>query len=427
MTALNTQLTINLTESDSKNTVSVSYRPSEFQACNYSTNTKSLDSVLTLGTNTNPLHNRLSRLNTLLTSQVNIYDNLISRGITNINPELIKKKLTVSKLLNSVPKQLLEQVISLLISTFIKNDDFYDFSLGMLDFVSDKIKTDLNGDFTKIKRRINDSWNVGVLIESVNGYSFQSKTSSFTFKDNYNFSICDIGGVDNVTKEISSMFSSSIKPYTDIYMEKIITDAFRTINSHNSSHYGIHNQLENLAWNLFQEDGTKRYTDLDLDSKFYTDIYSQFDVLTSIFNEEFSESFMFYSHPSSAILTRQVTISDEVLSQSKKIDYKNFITYHNTYYYKFLELTKKGLVVPLFATGSEIQKLIIRIKRYFSVLKLGETIISKILEQKSSLTSFEQVISTLETGINELIDVVCLKYQDNIDVADVDIVLDVKL
>jgi hypothetical protein len=420
MTALNTQLTINLTESSSKNIVSVSYRPSEFQGYNYSTNTKSLDSILALGTNTNPLHNLLSRLNILLSSQVNIHDNLVLRGMGNLKPELLTKKLTVSKLLNSVPNQLLEKVVSLLTNTLIKNDDFYDFSLGMLDFVSDKIKTDLNGDFTKIKRRINDSWSVNVLIESVNGYSFQSKTSSFTFKDNYGFSISDIGGINNVTTEISSMFSSSIRPYTDIYMEKIVTDTFRAMNSHNQSHYRIHNQIEHLAWNLFQENGANRHiysdSDLDHDSKYYTDIYTQFDVLTTMFNENFSESFM--PHPSSfsTNLSRQVTVSDDVQQQLKKIDYKNFATYHNTHYYKFLESTKNGLVTSPFVSVSEIHDLILRTKRYFSVLKLGKTIFTKMIEQKSSLTTFETVIDTLETTINTLIDAVCLRYQLDTDI-----------
>jgi hypothetical protein len=425
MSSLNTQLTINLTQSDSKNTMSISYRPSEFQAFNFSANAKSLDSILALGTNTNPLHSLLSRLNTLLISQVNIHDNLALRGVAKIKPELLTKKLTVSKLLNSVPSQLLEQVVSLLTNTFIKNDYFYDFSLGMLDFVSDKIKTDLNGDFTKIKRRINDekdSWSVNVLIESVNGYSFQSKTSSFTFKDNYQFAIDDIGGIDNVTKEISSMFSSSIRPYTDIYMEKIVTDAFRAINSHNQSHYRIYNQIEHLAWNLFQEDGAKRlvYLDSDLehDSEYYADIYTQFDVLTRMFNEKFSESLMPYPLTStfSTTISRQVTVSDDVQPQLRKIDYKNFATYHNTHYYKFLELTKKGIVTPPFATVSDIHNLIHRTKRYFSVLKIGDTSFTKMLEEKSSLTTFENVVATLETAINTLIDAVCLRYQYNTDI-----------
>ena len=416
MAVANTQITINLTEPISKNTVSISYKPSEFQAWNYSTNVKNLDWVLALGTNTNPLHNLLSRLNTLLTSNVNIHDHLISQGITNVKPELATKKLTVGKLLNSLPYKKLEQVISLLTNLFVKDDGFYDFSLGMLDNVSEKIKIDLNGDFARIKRRIDDNWYTTILIESVNGYGYQSKTSSFSFKDNYAFTICNIGGVDNVTKTISSMCSSSIRPYTDIYMEKIVSDAFRTIHLHYESSLGIHNQIEKLAWNLFQEDGSKRYKDLvlirALDSEL--DIYSQFDELLTIFNDSLiGTSYFFPPGLPKRQITAAVSASDDMLSRAVKIDYKNFNTYHNTHYHNFLELKKKGVVTPPFQTLDEIHELIARTKRYFSVFKLGETSITKMLEQKDSITSFESVVLTLETVVSGLINDVCLLYQED--------------
>jgi hypothetical protein len=413
MAALNTQLTINFTEPSSKNAVSVSYKPSEFQAWNYSTNAKGLDSVLTLGTKTNVLHGQLSKLNTLLTSQVNIHEHLASQGVQNVKPELAAKKLIVSKLLNSLPSQKLEQVISLLTSLFIKDDNFYDFSLGMLDVVSEKIKTDLNGDFARIKRRIDDSWYTTILIESVNGYSYQaqSKTSSFSFKDNYAFTICDVGGVNNVTKTISSMFGSSIKPYTDIFMEKIVSDAFRTIHSYGETPYGIHNQIEKLAWNLFQEDGSKRHLDSE------PDIYSQFDEIVAIINEGLVGASYFCPPPFSGLPKRQITAavsaSDDVLPRTTKINYKDFSTYHNTYYYNFLELKKKGIVTPSFQTLSEIRESIIRTKRYFSVFTLGGTSITKMLEQKESMTTFENVVSALETVVSEIVNAVCLLYQED--------------
>ena len=62
MSELSTQLTIKLTDVTCKNTVSISYRPSEVQALNYSTNTKSLDSVLSLGTKTTELHGQKHQL-----------------------------------------------------------------------------------------------------------------------------------------------------------------------------------------------------------------------------------------------------------------------------------------------------------------------------------------------------------------------------
>lgn len=415
MAALNTQLTINFTEPVSKNTVSVSYKPSEFQAWNYSANIKSLDGVLALGTKTNILHGLLSRLNTLLTSQVNIHEYLISQGISNVKPELATKKITVGKLLNSLPFQKLEQVISLLTSLFVKDDDFYDFSLGMLDGVSEKIKTDLNGDFARIKRRIDDSWSTSIIIESVNGYSYQSKTSSFSFKDNYAFTICNIGGVDNITTVISSMFRSSIRPYTDIYMEKVVSDAFKAIHSYGETPYGIHNQIEKLAWNLFQEDGTRRHLDLDSDSD--SDIYSQFDEMVAMINESITETSYFCPPPFSGLPKRQLTAaisaSDDIIPRHTKIDYKNFSTYHNTHYYQFLELKKKGVFIPPFQTVSEIRELIVRTKRYFSVFALGEISITKMLEQKESLITFENIVSSLETVVHGLVNDVCLLYQED--------------
>jgi len=410
MAALNTQLTINFAEPVSKNVVSVSYKPSEFQAWNYSTNTKGLDSVLTLGTNKNVLHILLSKLNALLASQVNIHENLTLRGVQNVKPELAAKKLTVSKLLNSIPSQKLDQVISLLTNLFIKDDNFYDFSLGMLGVVTEKIKTDLNVDFARIKRRIDDNWHTTILIESINGYSYQTKTSSFSFKDNYAFTICDVGGVDNVTKAISSMFRSSIKPYTDIFMEKIVSDAFRSIHSYGETPYGIHNQIEKLAWNLFQEDGNKRHLDSD------SDVYSQFDEIIAMINEGLVDT-SYFCLPVAGLPKRQITAavsaSDDVLPRVTKINYKDFSTYHNTHYYTFLELKKKGIVIPPFQTLSEIQESIIRTKRYFSVFTLGGTSITKMLEQKESLTTFESAVSALETVVSDLVNAVCLLYQED--------------
>jgi len=406
--ALNTHLTIRLTEMGSKNEVTVSYKPSEFQATTYGAHSKSLASVLSLGTVMCPLHNTLSRLNTLLTSQVNIHDHLVSRGLSP-KAELVDKKLTVSKLLNSLPYQKMSQVINMLISTFVKETDFYDFSLGMLKVVSNKIKTELDGDFVKIKRRINDAWSAHVTIESVEGYSYHSKISSFSFKDHYGFKICDVGGVDEVTNKISEMFSSSIKPYTDIYMEKIIGESFRTIQTHYETSHGIHSQIEKLAWELFTESGTKRHP--------VSSIYTHFDELVTMFRENFVDTSLFslpapFAYPKRQI-TAAVSASDEVLSSSSKFNYKDFSTYHNTHHYNFLELIKKGLPLPHFMTEVEISLSIARTKRYFSVFRLGEATIATVLEQKNTLTTFESIVVALESSVNSLIDAVCLLYNED--------------
>ena len=410
MTTLNTHLTLNLTEHGTKNIVTVLYKPTEFQAANYGDQDKSLALILALGTKSCHLYKILMRLNTLLTSQVNIYDHLIfvSHGLLSVKPELVDKKLTVSKLLNSLPHQQMNQIITFLINTFVKESEFYDFSLGMLDVVSNKIKNDLDGDFIKIKRRINDSWSVGVTVESVDSYFYHSKISSFSFKDNYGFNICDAGGVETVTKKVSQMFSSSIKPYTDIFMEKIVNDSFKSIQTHYDTSRTIHNQLEKIAWELFTEDGNKRHSDPVM--------YSQFDELTTMFSKNFSET-SFHCPPSFVIPKRQVTaaisVSDNIHSTFCEFDYADFSTYQNTHHYNFVSLKKKGLPTPHFMTENEIIVSIARTKRYFAVYKLGEASVISVLKQKETFSTFESVVIALELAVNSLVDAVCLLYNED--------------
>lgn len=408
MTALNTHLTINLSEEYSTNSVSVSYKPSEFQASSYGSRDKGIDSMLVLGTKSCRLHESLSKLNSLLASQVNIYEHLGKQGLTSVKTELINKKLSVSKLLNSLSYQKLNQIITLLTNSFVKNEDFYDFSLGMISVVSDKIKTELNEDFTKIKRRIDDSWSTNVSIESIDGYSYHSKVSSFSFKDSYKFKICDVGGVDNLTKTISEMFGSSIKPYADIYMEKIAHDSFKSIQIHYETSHNIYSQIERIVWELYMEDGTKRHSN--------SAMYEQFDELVTMYGEKFTES-SFHFPPTFGLVKRQVTaavsFADNMLSNFTKPDYKDFSSYHNAHYYNFLELQKKGLPVPRFMAENEIMLSIARTKRYFSVFTLCEASITSFLEHKDSLTNFESIVVALESTLDNLIDAICLLYNED--------------
>lgn len=406
--SLNTQLTIKLTNPSGESTITVSYKPSGVQATDYLSSTKTLDSLLNLGTETSELYSQLSTLNTLLKSKVIIHDYLVSQGVNteDVSADLNTKMLTVSKLLNSLPQIKLSQVITLLTNSFVKESNFYDFSLGLLEVVGKKIKSELNDDFTKIKRRIDPSWKVNVLIESVNSSTYQ-KTSSFSFKDNYEFVICDIGGVENITYTISTMFISSIKPYVDIYMEKIVTDALRSLHGQHESPYGIHNQIEKLAWNLFNEDGSNRHEELTA--------YSQFDDLVKSYEEKFSDASLYrplhntYPHRQ---VTAAVSMSDDARPKSSKLDYKNFGTYHNSYHYNYMELKKKELPTPPFLTLEEIKESIHRTKRYFTIYKLGEDAISKLLELKD-LENFSLVVSALKVTINELMDAVCLLYKED--------------
>jgi len=405
MSSLNTQLTINLSQLGSTNTVSVSYKPGEVQATAYSPTVKTLNSLLGMGTKTNPLHAELSKLNNLFTTQVNIQEHLVAQGVQSedIKPELTTKKVSVIKLLSSMPSSKQYQLVSILTNTFIKEPEFYNFSIGLLDVVGEKIKSELAGDFTKINRRIDDSWKVQVSIESINTHSYH-KTSSFSFKDNYEFLISDIGGTDSITKTISTMFGSSIKPYADIYMEKIVTEAFRVFGGTHESPYGIYNQIEKLAWNLFCEDGSKRHTE--------PTVYSQFDELVQTFEITFPDN-IFYRPVPQRQVTAAISMTDDAHPRTGNLDYKNFGTYHNSYHYKHLELKKKDLPIPPFMTLDEIQESIHRTKRYFTVYKLGDETITKFLEQKDSLNDFPTVVSVLQTAIDELVSAVCMIYKED--------------
>ena len=407
MTALNTHLTINLSEEYKNNSVSVSYKPSEFQASTYGSRDKGIDSMLVLGTKSCPLHESLSKLNSLLASQVNIYEHLGKQGLTSVKTELINKKLSVSKLLNSLSYQKLNQIITLLTNSFIKDNDFYDFSLGMLNVVTDKIKTELDEDFIKIKRRIDDYWSANVTIESIEGYSYHGKISSFSFKDNYKIKICDVG-VDKLTEIISEMFGCSIKPYTDIYMEKIAHDSFKSIQIHYETSQNIWQQIERIVWELYMEDGSKRHSD--------SAMYEQLDELVKMYEEKLSESSLHFPQTYGLVkrqVTAAVSFADNKLSNFTKPDYTDFSSYQNAYHYNFLELQKKGLPLPRFMTENEIMVSIARTKRYFSVFRLCETSIASFLEHKDSLTNFESIVVALESSLDNLIDAICLLYNED--------------
>lgn len=146
-------LGVKLTDGD--NTISLNYEPGEFQYSHQ--HTKDIEHVLSMGSKITPLYESLYRLNELLTTEHNIYDYLVAKGMTDVNPSLKLKKLGVSRLFNSISALKLEELTTLLSNIFIKESSFYDFSLGMLDIVNQNIKKGLDYDFVKINRRINKS------------------------------------------------------------------------------------------------------------------------------------------------------------------------------------------------------------------------------------------------------------------------------
>ena len=64
-------------------------------------------------------------------------------------------------------------------------------------------------------------------------------------------------------------------------------------------------------------------------------------------------------------------------------------------------------------TLSEIQDSIHRTKRYFTVYKLGEETITKLLEQKETLINFSSIVSALQTANNKLVSAICLIYKED--------------
>jgi hypothetical protein len=403
---MNTQLVIKLEKND--NSISLTYKPSEFQA---GYQIRDLKYIMSLGSKTTILYDNLSKLNSLLSTEYNIYDYLVAKGVTDVNPSLKLKKLKVSRLLNSVPATKLDELTTILSNAFIKDVSFYDFSLGMLEVVSQNIKKGLDTDFIKINRRINHHWFANVTVETTEGYSYQAKGSSFSFRDNYKFRLDELESLENITKSISEMFATSIRPYIDIFMEKIVPDAFRNIRSFCSGSSNIHHQFEQLAWELYDEHERRRHTD--------DTIYDRFNELTLSFTDKsvaIPQLSMFAAPKRS--YTAAISAASTSDESTININYAKFSTYYNTFHQQWINRDKKGLEHPKFMNLSEINALITRIKRYFGVIKIGDMVFNDILSKKDTLTSFTDIIHILEEEVFKYVDAVCEHYHIDSEISE---------
>jgi hypothetical protein len=266
-----------------------------------------------------------------------------------------------------------------------------------------KIKKDLDLDFIKIKRRIDNNWNMIITTESTNNFQNNSKVSSFSFKDTHYYNLKDTG-IEYLTNIIAESFAKNIEPYADIFTEKIVSDSFRGIRSFSESPFGIYAELERLAWEIYNEN--KPDENIDKEFTELCDLY---------YRETFTNNNYYLAPPFD--LKRQCTaaISMSVSTNNinPKINFKKIDSYYNSYQKKIAEIIKEGLEVPPKMTGIEILSNIARIKRYFKIIKLSKTSFNKILEEKDTITNFENLVNILEKSINELFDQVCKIYYED--------------
>lgn len=400
---MNVQVTIKLqqiTDSIENNNITMTYKPTEIQTFH---NIKDLNELLEIGKK-NDLSEVLGKFNDFLKGSVNIGEKLESLKVENVKSELFNKKIFVNKLLNSISRQKLNKIIQFLTNLFITNSEFYDFSLGLLEFIQKKIKFDLNNDFAKIKRRINDSWIATITVESIETYSYCQKSTMFSFKDNYNFKIADIGGIDKLIDKISEIFVNSLEPYIDVSMEKIITDTFKKIQYYSDNQYSIYSHLERIAWEI---------DNLKLDN---SEILRNFNDLCEAYFNLFSENqYCGVLPPLNNSFVRQHTVAT---TESKnfepigKINFNDLRTYHNSYQHKIISLQKNELPLPKSMEINEINETISKCKRYLNIISLGEKFISEILEEHDTATNLKDSVNIFEIKINQLIDEICIFYNE---------------
>lgn len=403
---MNTQLCIKLTSG--KNVVGLVYKPTEFQV-GYS-GTKDIKTVLKLGSSDTKLHESLSALDRLFSKEFNIYDYLVSKGKSDVNEKLKLKKLTIPKLFNFVPFTKINELTTLLSNVFIKEPDFYDFSIGMLDFVSQNIQKGLDADFVKINRRIDSTWSADVVIETTDGNTYQSKSSSFSFKDNYKFELSTLTETIPITKVISELFITSIRPYIDIFMEKIIPTTFQSYHSFITSSNNIHYQMEQLAWELYNPSGEKRYPEKK-------DIYSKFNELVLTFEQNQYIQYGRFNYLPRAV-TATLSAASSCDDNGSKIDYTKFETYHNRLHQQWIQREKEGIEQLKLLSIDEIEALIHRSKRYSEIVKIGKVAFDNILNKKESYTRFADIVSDIKNSINKYIDAACEIYAQDADISE---------
>lgn len=396
---MNIQLSVKIV-SESKNfatTTIMTYKPSDFQYYSYYSK-KNLQQVLELG-NQNPLYDLLKDFIDYIKKDI-----IVGEKLENCSKvELLNKKINISNLLNTLSFQTLETLINHFVNYFTKDKDFYDFSGGLSTNTTAKTENELKHNLIKIKKKINGYFDAYVTIENIDTVN-NSKNSYFSFKDTYSLNSDDICDINFLHRYITDLFNQSIEPFCDIFMEKIISDAFNNLRSYNENQHKIYSQLERLAYEIninkeYNEVIIKKFDELC--NKFFMN-FTNFTPIPSIFDATKRQ------------VTVGVSVGDNSLIKSSKFNFNNFETYNNNYYHKILNLKKENLPIPEKLNLQEILKLINRTNRYFDIFKLSNLIFTKFLEENTSFNSFEDLLCKFKECCNVLIDQVCNIYYESL-------------
>jgi hypothetical protein len=356
---------------------------------------RNLEDLVKLGRNSVSLHSSLKRFTELISTEYNIYDMLILKGFTDVNPLLKHKKLNINKLLNSIPYQKMLNFTTFLTDIVLKDERFVEFSRGFVDSLCDDFKTSFERDYSMFRMAINATWSVEIAME-LNEGNPQNPRSSYLSVSRTDYMPTLETEMDKMPEFLGQCLNRYISPFTPIFAQKTVKDAFGSLNSYASCTHNIHYNLERLAWELYEPSGAPRHLEAGM-------LYSQFNEMTRMFMMEFNYL------PSVPSFGRSITVSVST-DDRPKFDYCKFDTYANSHHQQWLCREKKSTEQPLLLTVPEIENLLMRITRYYEIVKVGGTMVDDFLSRKETFTDFDKVMETLEATFSKYIDTVCQYY-----------------
>jgi hypothetical protein len=336
---MNIQQTVSFYESKGNKTLTVQYKLENIYSSFFN---KSLDDLVNYGKNCH-LKDLLKNLIKLLNDNININEKLEEKGYEH-KMILNDKKIYNKKIINCLSYSTLEKFIKILENAFTNNNEFYNFSLGLLDIAKEKIKKDMSKDFKIIKRVINSEWWFEIITEGTNilhyGNSFKNYIKyviDYEDKEHYELAFPEL---------ISSSFIESIEPYTDILMEKISSNIFKSLHLNVDSPFGIYNKMEELAWNIYGQELDYKYIN-NYHRDEFNKIKEDYEKLCSLYTKEFSEYNVYLSSPLNLKREQTMATFTENNFTQKIIDFKDFKTYNNSFMIKYFQNIDKGIDFPL--------------------------------------------------------------------------------
>lgn len=398
---MNIQQTVSLYDNKCSRTLTLQYKFENIQSSSYY---KSLQDLVNYGKNCH-LKDNLENLITLINDNINIGEKLEEKSYSHNKAILNKKKIFNKKIINCMSYSTLDKFTKILANAFTSDADFYDFSLGLLDIAKDKIKKDVLKDYNIIKRVVNPDWWFEIITEGTNilhyGNLFKnySKHHIIQMNDSY---------ANEFSELISSSFIQSIEPYSDILMEKITGNIFRSLCNNIESPFGLYDKMEELAWKIYGQELDYRYINNFKNDEFKK-IQEDFKNLCDLYTKEFTEHTMYSSSPLN--LKREQTIAvfaDEILTP-KIINFKDFKSYNNSYMKKYYEIIDKGLDIPLNKNLEEIKNNINRTKRYLDITIYCKKTFSEFLNNCET-DNFETIIKKFEKFLTNAQEYICELY-----------------